>query len=271
MQFEVDVLKETLAVLKKDPGVDLTALKNREKAVIIGALREKYALPILLTHFHMARSSYYYQQTVMHKPDKYLPFRAQITSVFYENRGVYGYRRIHLALKKEGITLSEKVIRHITKKDRLSVFVPKRAKYSSYLGEITPEVENIISRNFHADKPYEKLLTDITEFALPDGKLYLSTMVDCFDGMVVGWTIGSRPNADLVNTMLNGVIANLLDGCHPIVHSDRGCYYRWSGWIERMKKAGLTRSMSKKGCSPDNAACEGFFGRLKNELFYGRS
>ena len=271
LQFEVDVLKETLAVLKKDPGVDLTALKNREKAVIIGALREKYALPMLLTHFHMARSSYYYQQTVMHKPDKYLPFRAQITSVFYENRGVYGYRRIHRALKREGITLSEKVIRHIMKEEGLAVFVPKRAKYSSYLGEITPEVENIISRNFHADKPYEKLLTDITEFALPDGKLYLSAMVDCFDGMVVGWTIGSRPNADLVNSMLDGVIANLPDGCYPTVQSDRGCHYRWLGWIERMKKAGLHRSMSKKGCSPDNAAYEGFFGRLKNEMFYGRS
>ena len=65
LQFEVDVLKETLAVFKKDPGVDMTALKNREKAVIIGALREKYALPMLLTYFHMARSSYYYQQAVM--------------------------------------------------------------------------------------------------------------------------------------------------------------------------------------------------------------
>ena len=92
-------------------------------------------------------------------------------------------------------------------------------------------------------------------------------MVDCFDGMVVGWTICSRPNADLVNSMLDRVIAN----CHPTVHSDRGCHYRWLGWIERMKKAELTRSMSKKGCSPDNAACEGFFGRLKNEMFYGRS
>ena len=197
----MDVLKETLAVLKKDPGVDLTALKNREKAVIIGALREKYTLPMLLTHFHMAKSSYYYQQAIINKPDKYLLFRARITSVSQENRGVYGYRRIHLALKKGGITLSEKVIRHIMKEDGLSVFVPKRAKYSSYLGEITPEVENIVSLNFHADKPYEKLLTDITEFALPDGKLYLSAMIDCFDGMVIGWTIGPRPNANLVNTM----------------------------------------------------------------------
>ena len=101
LQFEVNVLKETIAVLKKDPGVDLTALKNREEAVIIGTLREKYALPMLLTYFHMARSSYYYQQAVMNKPDKYLPFREQITSVFHENRGVYGYRRIHLAFEEK--------------------------------------------------------------------------------------------------------------------------------------------------------------------------
>ena len=271
LQFEVEVLKETIAVLKKDPGVDLTALKNREEAVIIGALRDKYALPMLLTCFHMARSSYYYQQSLMNKPDKYLPFREQITSVFHENRGVYGYRRIHLTLKRKGITLSEKVIRHMMKEEGLAALAPKRAKYSSYLGKITPEVDNIISRDFHAKQPYEKLLTDITEFALPDGKLYLSAMIDCFDGMVIGWTIGPRPNADLVNTMWDWVIAALPDGCYPTVHSDRGCHYRWPGWIQRMKETGLTRSMSKKGCSPDNAACEGFFGRLKNEMFYGRS
>ncbi len=259
LQFEVDVLKEALAGFKKDPGVDLTALKNREKAVIIGALREKYALPMLLTYFHMARSSYYYQQAVMNKPDKDLPFRGQITSVFHENRGVYGYRRIHLALKRKGITLSEKGIRHMMKEKRLAALVPKRAKYSSYLGEITPEVDNIISRDFHAKQPYEKLLTDITEFALHDGKLYLCAMIDCFDGMVIGWRSGPRPNADLVNTMLDGVIAELPDGCYPTVHSDRGCHYRWPGWIQRMREAGLTRSMSKKGCSPDNAACEGFY------------
>ena len=259
LQFEVDVFKETLAVLKKDTGVDLTVLKNREKAVIIGPLREKYALSMFLTYFHMARSSYYYQQAVINKPDKYLPFRGQITSVFHENRGVYGYRRIHLALKRKGITLSEKGIRHMMKEEGLAALVPKRAKYSSYLGEITPEVDNIISRDFHAKQPYEKLLTDITEFALPDGKLYLSAMIDCFDGMGIGWTSGPRPNADLVNTMLDGVIAELPDGCYPTVHSDRGCHYRWPGWIQRMREAGLTRSMSKKGCSPDNAACEGFY------------
>lgn len=271
LQFEVDVLKETIAVLKKDPGIDLTVLRNREKAVIIDALKGKYTLPALLSRFKMAKSSYYYQQAVMNKPDKYLSHRAQITSIFHENRDAYGYRRIYLALKRKGIMLSEKLIRRIMKEEKLVVFRSKKRKYSSYLGEITPEVENIILRDFHANQPYEKLLTDITEFALSNGKLYLSAMIDCFDGMVVSWTIGTRPNADLVNAMLDQVIADLPEGCHPIVHSDRGCHYRWPGWIERMNGAGLIRSMSKKGCSPDNAACEGFFGRLKNEMFYGRS
>ena len=71
--------------------------------------------------------------------------------------------------------------------------------------------------------------------------------------------------------MLDQAIATLKDGEKPIVHSDRGCHYRWPGWIDRMEYTGLTRSMSEKGCSPDNAACEGFFGHLKNEMFYNRS
>ena len=131
------------------------------------------------------------------------------------------------------------------KEEGLAALVPKRAKYSSYLGEVTPEVYNMISRDSYAKQPYKKLLTDITEFTLPKGKLYLSAMIDCFDGMVIGWTSGPRPNADLVNTMLDEVIAALPDGCYPTVHSDRGCHYRWPGWIQRMREAELTRSMSK--------------------------
>ena len=219
----------------------------------------------------MARSSYYYQKASLSKPDKYMRYREKIKSLFRENRGVYGYRRLHQALKQEGIILSEKVVRQIMKDENLVVFGAKQKKYSSYLGEITPEVENVFCRNFHADNPNEKWLTDITEFALPEGKLYLSPLIDCFDGLVVNWTVGRSPNAALVNTMLDQAIAVLPKGQRPIIHTDRGCHYRWPGWIERMERAGLTRSMSQKGCSPDNSACEGFFGRLKNEMFYGRS
>lgn len=97
-----------------------------------------------------------------------------------------------------------------------------------------------------------------------DSDSYLSPVIDCYDGLVVAWRIGRRPNAALANGSLEDACGTLSPGQHPICHSDRGCHYRWPGWIGICEGNGLTRSMSKKGCSPDNSACEGFFGRLKN-------
>lgn len=127
-----------------------------------------------------------------------------------------------------------------------------------------------MNRNFKATKPNEKWLTDITKFKILAGKIYLSPLVDCYDGAIISWTIGTKPDAELVNTMLDAGVATLQSQQIPIVHSDRGAHYRWPGWIDQMNKANLSRSMSKKGCSLDNSACEGFFGRLKNEVFYQR-
>lgn len=270
MQMEIDILKETINVLKKDPGIDQTALRNKEKAVIVDALKNKYSLPVLLKWLALSKSSYYYQETIMKKPDKYADMRSKIGFLFHENKQRYGYRRIYGLLKRENINVSEKIVRQIMREEGLVVSGKRRRKYSFYQGEISQSVPNKIERDFHADKPNQKWLTDITELALPAGKVYLSALVDCFDGMLPGWTIGTTPDSALVNTMLDQVIAQLPAGEHPIIHSDRGCHYRWPGWIERMEKASLERSMSRKGCSPDNAACEGLFGRLKNELFYYR-
>ena len=94
LQLEVDVLKETIEVLKKDLGADLTRLSNRKKAVIIGALEKKYALPMLLVYFHIAKSSYYYQKAVLSKPDKYICYREKIKQLFRENRSVIFYLAI---------------------------------------------------------------------------------------------------------------------------------------------------------------------------------
>lgn len=132
------------------------------------------------------------------------------------------------------------------KEEGLVVRIKRRGKYSSYAGEITPEVGNILERDFHTDKPNQKWLTDITEFAIPAGKIYLSPIVDCFDGLLVTWNISTKPNAALVNTMLDHAIATLHRNEHPILHSDRGCHYRWDEWIEKMEVAGLIRSKSKK-------------------------
>ena len=271
MQMEIDILKETINVLKKDPGVDQTALKNREKAVIIDALKSKYSLPELCKKLDLARSSYYYQETAMRAKDKYLETRKRIVQLFHMNRNTFGYRKIHMLLHNEGIIVSEKVIRRIMRQEQLIVKQKRTKKYNSYKGEITPAVENIVNRDFHAEKPNQKWITDITEFSIKSGKVYLSPMIDCLDGMPVSWTIGTSPNAELTNTMLRKAIATLSPNEKPIVHSDRGCHYRWPEWIKIMDVAGLTRSMSKKGCSPDNSACEGFFGHLKTEMFYGHN
>lgn len=157
------------------------------------------------------------------------------------------------------------------REEELVVIARSRRKYNAYKGQISPAAPNVIERNFHADAPNVKWLSDITDFHIQAGKVYFSPIIDFFDGMVVSWSIGTNPNADMVNCTLDQAIAILGPGEVSISHTDRGTHYRWPGWLERIEAAGLTRSMSLKGCSPENAACEGFFGILKNELFYGRS
>ncbi len=146
----------------------------------------------------------------------------------------------------------------------------KRRKYSSYQGEISPPVPNVLKSDFHANKPNEKWLTDITEFSLPAGKVYLSPILDCFDGLVVCWTVGTSPDAALVNGMLDRQYPNWGKGSIPsfirtvdAITADRAGS---AGWI-RQDWNGLCQ---RRGCSPDNSACEGLFGRLKNEMFYNR-
>src|SRR5690625_4494657 len=119
-------------------------------------------------------------------------------------------------------------------------------KYSSYDGEISPAAANVLQRDFKADKPNEKWVTDITEFRISAGKVYLSPMIDCFDGAIVSWTISTSPNAELVNTMLDQSILTLQEGEKPLINTDRGANYRWQGSIDRMESKHLLRSKSIK-------------------------
>ncbi|NPC58495.1 IS3 family transposase [Caenimonas soli] len=272
LQLERDLLKKANELLKKGLGVDLHLLTNREKTLLIDALKELYALPELLAKLDLARSSYFYHRARVMVADKYLDARRAMADIFENNHRCYGYRRLQASLTRQHVTISEKVVQRLMKQESLVVAKPKRRRYASYLGEISPAPENIINRDFQAAAPNEKWLTDITQFQIPAGKVYLSPIIDCFDGMVVSWAIGTSPDAELVNTMLDAAIETVAETTdRPVVHSDRGGHYRWPGWLSRMSDANLTRSMSRKACSPDNAACEGFFGRLKTELFYPRN
>ncbi|MEA4872448.1 MAG: IS3 family transposase [Synergistaceae bacterium] len=267
LKLERDVWEGTVEIIKKDPGADPKNLKNREKAILIDALRKEHPRKNLLDCVSMKRSSFFYHCSRGLTKDKYSTLKSRIIDQFEANRRCYGYRRIHALLVRDGIYVSEKVVRRLMAECSLIVFGKSKRKYSSYRGENAPSAENIIKRNFHADTPNTKWLTDITEFHIPSGKVYLSPIMDCFDGMLVSWTISTHPDSELVNTVLDLATASLRADEHPAVNSERGSHYRGSGWIARMEKAGLSNYMSKKGCSPDNASCEGLFGRLKNEMF----
>jgi transposase InsO family protein/transposase-like protein len=269
LQLEHDILKKANELIKKDLGIDLQLLTNREKTLLVDALRATYALSELFAELDLARSSYFYHRARLQVADKYAGVRHIIADIFERNHRCYGYRRIQASLGRQHHFISEKVVQRLMRQERLVVATTKRRRYGSYLGEISPAPENLINRDFQATAPNEKWLTDITEFHIPAGKVYLSPMIDCFDGLVISWSIGTRPDAELVNTMLDAAIETVANSNdRPVVHSDRGAHYRWPGWLSRIRDAKLVRSMSRKGCSPDNAACEGFFGRLKTELFY---
>jgi len=269
LQLEHDILNKANELLKKEVGVTLQLLGNRDKTELVDALKHEYPIAELLSQLGLARSSYFYQRARLRAPDKFSDVRTTMVDIFQSNHRCYGYRRMRAALLQRQLRLSEKVILRLMKQEALQVMVTRKRRYGSYLGEISPAPDNVINRDFQAQAPNEKWLTDLTEFHIPAGKVYLSPMIDCFDGLVVSWTLGTRPDAELVNTMLDTAIESVTrTENRPVVHSDRGAHYRWPGWITRMDGAQLTRSMSRKGCSPDNAACEGFFGRLKTELFY---
>lgn len=274
LQLENDLMRQVVELLKKDPGVDPARLSNREKAQVIDAMRGTYSLSCLASRLGIAASSYHYARAAAAAPDKWAEARAAVVEEFEGAGRSRGYRYVHRRLAERGIACGERKVRELMAEEGCVVVYLRRPKrWSSYAGEVSEAPPNLVGRSFRAEAPNRLWLTDITEFRLPgagEPKVYLSAVVDCFDGMLASWSVGTSPNAELANSSLERACEGLADGEAPVVHSDRGGHYRWPGWISICEGRGLTRSMSRKGCSPDNAACEGFFGRLKNEFFYGR-
>ena len=280
VQLELDVRQATLEIVKKDPGADQGLLTNAEKAAMVTALRAKYKLCEILPVVGMAKSSYEYARSAQARGEtgEHAAARRAVVEAFEASGGTYGYRRVYAQVNanaEDGAAIGEWTVRSIMEEERLVArAAKKKRRYSSYAGEISEAPENLLrdergKHHFRADKPNELWITDVTEFRIPAGKVYLSPIIDCFDGMPLSWSISTSPDAEMANSSLLGACEWLNEGDRPKIHSDRGCHYRWPGWIEICKKNGLVRSMSRKGCSPDNARCEGYFGRLKIEFFYG--
>lgn len=151
------------------------------------------------------------------------------------------------------------------REDGLTAHVPERRGYGSYRGETTPDCGNLADRDFTAGMPNEKWFTDITRDQGPGREGRASRRWSTATAAGSSRTRPVGPNAGLANRMLVKAVETLPEGAHPLVRSDRGYHCRWPGWLDLMDRYGLTRSTAPKGCSPDNAAAEGFFGRMKTE------
>ena len=143
-------------------------------------------------------------------------------------------------------------------------------KYRSYKGQVGKIADNILQRQFEADKPNQKWVTDVTEFKVGSEKLYLSPIMDLFNGEIIAFQTQSRPLFGLVKDMLKEAVNKLKPSEKPIVHSDQGWQYQMAHYQRQLSEKGLIQSMSRKGNCLDNASMESFFGILKSECFYGK-
>lgn len=150
-------------------------------------------------------------------------------------------------------------------------FNTRSRKYKSYRGQIGKVADNVLKRKFNAIKPNQIWLTDITEFRLSgyNNRLYLSPILDVFNGEIISYSMSFSPTVALTNNMLDKALEVLNGAEQLVIHSDQGFHYQHQSWTKRLEEKGITQSMSRKGNCLDNSPMENFFGLLKQEMFYG--
>ena len=190
-----------------------------------------------------------------------------IQQIFQEHQGRYGYRRITMELHNRGLKINHKTVQRLMKYMGLKSMV-RMKKYRSYRGHVGKVAPNILERDFTASKSNEKWVTDVTEFHLHGEKLYLSPILDLYNGEIIAYNIEKRPVYTLVSKMLDKAFECLNEGDTPLLHSDQGWQYQMKKYQLALKDHGIIQSMSRKGNCLDNAVMENFFGLLKSELLY---
>ena len=238
-----------------------------QKTLVVQELRQEYPLALLLSIAQLPRATFYYHLKRMKRADKYEAAKQEISRIYHENKGRYGYRRIAMELCKHGFHLNHKTVQRLMKE--LNLFCRVRMKkYKSYKGEVGKTAPNLLNRDFHADKPNRKWVTDVTEFSLFGQKLYLSPILDLHSSDLVSYTISERPALSMVISMLDKAFEKIPDGTNLILHSDQGWQYQHKHYRQMLENKGIRQSMSRKGNCLDNAVMENFFGLLKSELLY---
>ena len=235
--------------------------------MVLQELRQEFKLDMLLEIAQLPRATFYYHIKQQKKPDKYAQAKMEITIIYHENKGRYGYRRITNELHNRKIHLNHKTVQRLMKELGLICRV-RMKKYRSYKGEEGKIADNRLNREFRAERPNQKWVTDVTEFRLFGQKLYLSPILDLCSGDIVTYTLSDSPNLLMVTTMLAQAFERTPDTTGLVLHSDQGWHYQHKQYRRMLADKGIIQSMSRKGNCYDNSVMENFFGLLKSELLY---
>ncbi|MNF52351.1 Integrase core domain protein [compost metagenome] len=237
------------------------------RTLIVLELRQQYPISGLLKVSRLARSTFYYQQKALQIADKYADLKVKIRVLFEQHKGRYGYRRITAAIRRSGDIINHKTIQKLMAQLKLRSYVRVK-KYRTYRGQIGHVAPNVLERRFEADHPNEKWVTDVTEFNVSGQKLYLSPIMDLYNGEIISYEMARRPLFNMVRSMLEKAFERLGFDDKPILHSDQGWQYRMPAYHRYLEGRAITQSMSRRGNCLDNAAMESFFGTLKSEFYY---
>ena len=223
----------------------------------------------MLAAIGLSKSTYYYEIGKTDKvQERNVDISSEITTIFHENKGRYGVRRGHQELLKRGFPVNHKRVQRIMNQLGLAGKRPKE-KYHSYKGEVGKVADNIINRDFSTEKPLEKWTTDVSQFKLSWGKCYLSPILDMNTNEIISYNLSLSPNMEQIKDMLSKAFERFPSVKGLIMHSDQGWQYQHEMYRKELQKHGIVQSMSRKGNCYDNCIMETFFGRLKNEMFYG--
>lgn len=192
----------------------------------------------------------------------------KIIEIFNHHKGRYGVRRVYRQLLNQGYKINHKRVQRIMHELKLFGKRPKE-KYHSYKGKVGKIADNIMDRDFKADKPLQKWSTDVSEFKFPWGKCYISPVLDMYSNEIISYDLSLSPNLVQISNMLNKAIKKFPKLENLILHSDQGWQYQHKLYVNTLKDCKIKQSMSRKGNCYDNSIMETFFARLKNEMYYG--
>ena len=253
--------------------------------MVVQELRDKYPLNLLLDIAGLSKSTFFYALGHLdYKESKDKKLSDLIVKIFNENHKKYGRTRIVQELKRMGIVVNNKKVYRLMKERGLTA-TPRKKKYNSYKGKIGKICRNhllkkklnkdkhiyIYERHFETDRPYQILGTDVTQFQIGAGKLYLSPIIDFHTREILGYDISTSPNYAQIRRMMKMMFdrhGDVFKGA--ILHSDQGYQYQMKAYQKLLKEHGIIQSMSRKGNCLDNSPTENFFGRLKTEIFYDK-